>query len=86
VLYGSDYCWTPAPGVTAQVASVDAASLDSTADGTGDSAGGTNWRALTSRNAAKLLPRLWSLRHHARRSGRRRCRANPAGTGGTTVR
>ena len=27
VLYGSDSCWTPAAGVTAQVASIDAASL-----------------------------------------------------------
>jgi hypothetical protein len=45
VLYGSDYCWTPAPGVAAQVASVDAAE-------------GIDWRALTSGNAARLLPRL----------------------------
>jgi 6-methylsalicylate decarboxylase len=62
VLYGSDYCWTPAPGVTAQVASVDAAS----GDGSDDNYGGTDWRALTSHNAARLLPRfaaLWSLRH-----------------------
>ena len=57
VLYGSDYCWTPAPGVTAQVASVDAASAGGTVDGTG----GTDWRALTSRNAARLLPRLAGL-------------------------
>jgi predicted TIM-barrel fold metal-dependent hydrolase len=54
VLYGSDYCWTPAPGVTAQVASVDAASDD----GSDDNFGRTDWRALTSRNAAKLLPRF----------------------------
>jgi predicted TIM-barrel fold metal-dependent hydrolase len=54
VLYGSDYCWTPAPGVTAQVASVDAAS----ADGSGDDSGGTDWRALTSANASRLLTRF----------------------------
>jgi hypothetical protein len=53
VLYGSDYCWTPAAGVTAQVASVDAAS-----DG---GSGGTDWRALTSANAARLLPRFGGL-------------------------
>jgi predicted TIM-barrel fold metal-dependent hydrolase len=48
VLYGSDYCWTPAPGVTAQVADLDAAAqpVDDT------------WRALTTRNANRLLPRL----------------------------
>jgi hypothetical protein len=55
--HGSDYCWTPAPGVTAQVASVDAAS----GAGSDDNSGSTDWRALTSRNAAKLLPRFGSL-------------------------
>ena len=53
VLYGSDSCWTPAAGVTAQVASIDAAS----ADEPGDTSGGPDWRALTSRNAARLLHR-----------------------------
>lgn len=46
LVYGSDYCWTPAAGVDAQVASVDAASL---------SAGGATWRELTTRNARRLL-------------------------------
>jgi predicted TIM-barrel fold metal-dependent hydrolase len=48
VLYGSDYCWTPGPAVMAQVAALDAAPQP---DGTG-------WRALTTRNAERLLPRL----------------------------
>ncbi len=48
LLYGSDYCWTPAAGTAAQVSSVDAASQPQ---------GGT-WRALTTRNAHRLFPRL----------------------------
>jgi predicted TIM-barrel fold metal-dependent hydrolase len=48
LLYGSDYCWTPAAGAVAQIASVDAAEQP---------AGGT-WRALTTRNALRLLPEL----------------------------
>jgi 6-methylsalicylate decarboxylase len=58
VLYGSDSCWTPAAGVTAQVASIDAASPG----GPGDTRGGPDWRALTSRNAARLLHRLPGVR------------------------
>ena len=54
MLYGSDYCWTPAAAVTAQVASVDAASPG----GPGDTSGGADWRAVTSRNAARLLHRF----------------------------
>ncbi|MGW5482909.1 amidohydrolase family protein [Streptomyces sp. NPDC004008] len=46
LLYGSDYCWTPAAGVLAQIASVDAAEQPDC----------TTWRQLTSENAAKLLP------------------------------
>ncbi|KOG70101.1 amidohydrolase family protein [Streptomyces flaveolus] len=46
LLYGSDYCWTPAAGTLAQVASVDAAPQPEA---------GT-WRELTTRNAARLLP------------------------------
>ena len=45
LLYGSDYCWTPAAGVAAQIASIDAAPQP--ADDT--------WRALTTRNAQRLL-------------------------------
>lgn len=48
LLYGSDYCFTPVPGALAQVASIDAAPRP----------GVDSWRALTSRNAARLLPRL----------------------------
>ncbi len=46
LLYGSDYCWTPAAGTTAQVRSVDEA----------EQPDGDTWRALTTRNAAALLP------------------------------
>lgn len=48
VLYGSDYCWTPAAAVLAQVASIDTAPQPA----------GDSWRALTTRNAERLLPRL----------------------------
>jgi len=48
VLYGSDYCWTPVPGVLSQIASLDAAPQP----------GDTTWRALTTRNAERLLPQL----------------------------
>jgi 6-methylsalicylate decarboxylase len=50
LLYGSDYCWTPAAGVGQQ-----AASLDSAGQPRGDT-----WRALTTRNAGRLLSRSWS--------------------------
>lgn len=45
LLYGSDYCWTAIPGVEQQVASVDAAMQPL----------GETWRALTTRNAGRLL-------------------------------
>ncbi|MEU6171508.1 amidohydrolase family protein [Streptantibioticus parmotrematis] len=48
LVYGSDYCWTPAPAAAAQVASIDAAPQPS----------GTTWRALTTANAKRLLPPL----------------------------
>ncbi|GAA3309889.1 hypothetical protein GCM10020295_75630 [Streptomyces cinereospinus] len=48
LLYGSDYCFTPAPGVAAQVASLDAAVQP----------GQDTWRSLTTRNAHRLFPRL----------------------------
>jgi 6-methylsalicylate decarboxylase len=45
ILYGSDYCWTPASGSAAQIASIDAAPpLD-----------GVSWRELTTANAERLL-------------------------------
>jgi len=53
VLYGSDYCWTPCAGVLSQVASMDAASQPD----------GQTWRALTTRNAERLLPRLGRSAH-----------------------
>lgn len=49
VLYGSDFCWTPAPGVDAQLASIDNAPRP------GD---GRTWRELTTANARRLFPRL----------------------------
>jgi predicted TIM-barrel fold metal-dependent hydrolase len=51
LLYGSDYCFTPAAGTTAQVDSVDAAPQPH----------GYTWRALTTRNAQRLFPRLDDL-------------------------
>jgi predicted TIM-barrel fold metal-dependent hydrolase len=48
LLYGSDYCWTPEAGAGAQVASLDAAAQPD----------GDTWRALTTRNAQRLFPRL----------------------------
>ena len=45
LLYGSDYCWTPPHGVDAQLASIEQA--DQPAD--------DSWRALTTRNAIRLL-------------------------------
>lgn len=48
LLYGSDYCWTPAPGVDAQIASIGAAPQPP----------GDTWHALTTRNAHRLFPRL----------------------------
>lgn len=48
VLYGSDYCWTAIPAVMSQVAALDTAPQPD----------GTRWRALTTRNAERLLPRL----------------------------
>lgn len=49
VLYGSDSCWTPAPGVAAQLASID---------GAAPPAPDLTWRELTAANARKLFPRL----------------------------
>lgn len=52
LLYGSDFCWTSAAATTAQVNSVDGAAQPD--DDT--------WRALTTRNARRLFPRLSSYR------------------------
>ena len=46
LVYGSDSCWTPAPAVHAQVASLDAAPPASD---------GRSWRELTTANARRLL-------------------------------
>jgi predicted TIM-barrel fold metal-dependent hydrolase len=48
LLYGSDYCWTPAPATTMQIDSVDRAAQPD----------GDTWRGLTTRNAHRLFPRL----------------------------
>ncbi|MFF3377223.1 amidohydrolase family protein [Streptomyces sp. NPDC002680] len=47
VLFGSDYCWTPAPLADAHIAAIDAA--ESPVDG-------TTWRSLTTANAQRLFP------------------------------
>jgi 6-methylsalicylate decarboxylase len=47
LVYGSDYCWTPAHGVDAQLASIDQAPQPAN----------DTWRALTTRNATRLLRR-----------------------------
>ncbi|MEU0227266.1 amidohydrolase family protein [Streptomyces sp. NPDC006284] len=47
LLYGSDYCWTPQQAVVSQVASIDRAVQPE----------GDTWRALTTRNAERLLAR-----------------------------
>lgn len=48
LLYGSDYCWTPAGGVAEQIASIDGAHRPD----------GDTWRGVTTRNARRLIPRL----------------------------
>ncbi|MFF8596909.1 amidohydrolase family protein [Streptomyces sp. NPDC015220] len=49
LLYGSDYCWTPAAAAEAHAASFDTAAPP---------VDGTTWRSLTTSNARTLLPRL----------------------------
>jgi predicted TIM-barrel fold metal-dependent hydrolase len=49
LLYGSDYCWTPAPAVDAHIAAVDAAEVP---------VPGATWQSLTTANARRVLPRL----------------------------
>ncbi|MFG3248811.1 amidohydrolase family protein [Streptomyces sp. NPDC048187] len=46
LLYGSDYCWTPADAALAQTESIDAAVQPSATD---------TWRNLTTRNAHRLF-------------------------------
>jgi predicted TIM-barrel fold metal-dependent hydrolase len=48
LLYGSDYCWTPAGGTAAQIRSIDSATQPE----------GDSWRALTTRNALRIMPKL----------------------------
>ncbi|MFJ8692056.1 amidohydrolase family protein [Streptomyces roseolilacinus] len=48
LLYGSDHVWTPAAGVEAHVAGLDATPAP----------GGESWRSLTTANARRVLPRL----------------------------
>ncbi len=54
LLYGSDYCWTPAEGVDRQISSVAAAPQPDV----------DTWRDLTTRNAERLLAR--PSEHHPR--------------------
>jgi len=49
LLYGSDFCFTPAAGIEMQIASINAAPVP---------AGGATWQSLTTANALGLLPRL----------------------------
>ncbi len=49
LLFGSDYCWTPAPVADAHIAAVDA---------TRPPVEGTTWRSLTTANARRLFPRF----------------------------
>ena len=49
VLHGSDFCWTPAASVGAQIASID---------GAVQPAAGLTWRELTGGDARRLFPRL----------------------------
>jgi predicted TIM-barrel fold metal-dependent hydrolase len=51
LLYGSDFCWTPAFGVDVQVASINAAPVP---------VEGATWASLTTANGLRLLPRLAS--------------------------
>ncbi|MFF0157140.1 amidohydrolase family protein [Streptomyces sp. NPDC005263] len=48
VLFGSDYCWTPAQLADAHIAAIDAAEPP---------ARDTTWRSLTTANAKRLFPR-----------------------------
>jgi predicted TIM-barrel fold metal-dependent hydrolase len=48
LLFGSDHCWAPADFVVRHVASMDGAEQPE----------GETWRTLTTRNAARLLPRF----------------------------
>ncbi|MBO3682081.1 amidohydrolase family protein [Streptomyces sp. NEAU-YJ-81] len=48
ILYGSDYCWTPTAGVGTQIASLQTAEQPSP----------DTWRALTTRNAERLMPQF----------------------------
>ncbi|MFF7945596.1 amidohydrolase family protein [Streptomyces griseorubiginosus] len=47
VLFGSDYCWTPAPPADAHIAAIDTATPPTE---------GTTWRSLTTANALRLFP------------------------------
>jgi 6-methylsalicylate decarboxylase len=49
LLYGSDYCWTPAPSAQEHTSSFDSAA---------GPVEGVSWRALTTANARRILPRL----------------------------
>ncbi len=52
ILYGSDYCFTPPPGVAGQVTLIDKAPAPKDSP---------DWRTLTTANAHRLFPRLAAL-------------------------
>jgi predicted TIM-barrel fold metal-dependent hydrolase len=49
LLYGSDFCFTPAPGIERQIAAINAAPVP---------VQDVTWQSLTTSNALHLLPRL----------------------------
>ncbi|MFE1922350.1 amidohydrolase family protein [Streptomyces asoensis] len=53
ILFGSDYCWTPAPLAETHIAAIDAAEPP---------AEGVTWRSLTTANAQRLFPRAAARR------------------------
>lgn len=67
VLFGSDYCWTPAPLADAHIAAIDAAEPPTE---------GATWRSLTTANALRLFPQAPTVKHpqggsmHTRTLGR----------------
>lgn len=71
ILFGSDYCWTPPAGTTAQVESIDRA----------EQPVGATWRELTTANAARLLPDLGIASHPGHRHGASRRAGRPGGAG-----
>lgn len=66
LLYGSDYCWTPAAGTAAQIAAIDSVQQPE----------GDTWRALTTRNARRLFRHLSDQAPDRQEGERGRCQAS----------